>query len=88
MSAVQVMSETELKMLVWERGTGLTLACGSAACAAVVAAHQRGLTARSVTVHLPGGALTIDWQKGDEETQGDVLMSGAVAYVFEGVVSL
>jgi diaminopimelate epimerase len=87
-SAVQVMSETALKMLVWERGTGLTLACGSAACAAVVAAHQRGLTGRSVTVHLPGGALTIDWQKGDEETQSDVLMSGAVAYVFEGVVSL
>jgi diaminopimelate epimerase len=87
-SAVQVMSETELKMLVWERGTGLTLACGSAACAAVVAAAQRGLTGRSATVHLPGGALNIDWQKGDEETQGDVLMSGAVAYVFEGTIAI
>lgn len=87
-SAVQIISETELKMLVWERGTGLTLACGSAACAAVVAAAQRGLTGRSATVHLPGGELSIDWQKGDDETQGDVLMSGAVAYVFEGVVSL
>ena len=84
-SAVQVISENRLKMRVWERGVGLTMACGSAACAAVVAATLRGLTHRQVAVELPGGTLAIDWQGGDN---GHVLMSGAVARVFEGIIEL
>lgn len=84
-SAVQVLSENRLKMQVWERGVGLTMACGSGACAAVVAATLRGLTQRQVEVELPGGTLAIDWQDGEP---GNVLMSGAVARVFEGVIEL
>ena len=87
-SAVQVMSPEHLKMIVWERGAGLTLACGSGACAAVVAGARRGLNGRKATVELPGGTLSIDWQKGADETGGDVLMSGAVTYVFEGLIEI
>jgi len=84
-SAVQVISETTLKMQVWERGTGITMACGSAACAAVVAGVRRGLTARKASVELPGGTLDIEWLSGDS---GEVLMSGPVAYVFEGQIEI
>lgn len=84
-SAVQVMADNRLKMQVWERGVGLTMACGSGACAAVVAAALRGLTHRQVEVELPGGTLHIDWQPGEP---GDVLMSGSVARVFEGEISI
>lgn len=84
-SAVQVISETKLNMQVWERGAGMTLACGSGACAAVVAGVRRGVCARKATVELPGGTLMIDWQAGDA---GDVLMSGPVAYVFEGTITI
>lgn len=87
-SAVQVMSRNELRMAVWERGAGITLACGSAACAAVVAGVRREYCERKVTVHLPGGALRIEWQQGQGDQLGDVLMSGGVAYVFEGQIAL
>ncbi len=84
-SAVQVIDENTLKMQVWERGTGITMACGSAACAAVVAGARRGITARKASVELPGGTLAIEWQGGDT---GEVLMSGPVAYVFEGQIAI
>lgn len=84
-SAVQVLSPERMKMVVWERGAGLTMACGSAACAAVVAGVTRELTGRKVDVELPGGTLAIEWQQGEP---GDVLMSGPVAYVFEGEIEL
>lgn len=84
-SAVQVISPQKVKMVVWERGAGLTMACGSAACAAVVAGTLRELTARKLEVELPGGTLNVEWQQGEP---GDVLMSGPVAYVFEGEISL
>jgi diaminopimelate epimerase len=64
----------------WERGAGLTKACGSAACAAAVCAARKRLTGRKVTVTLPGGDLLIEWR----ETDDHVLMSGPVAYEFEG----
>lgn len=82
-SAVQVISPERMKMVVWERGTGLTMACGSAACAAVVAGATRELTGRKVEVELPGGTLNVEWTP-----SGDVLMSGPVAYVFEGEIAL
>jgi len=70
-----------LRMRVWERGTGVTLACGSGACATAVAAHRRGLTGRRVTLDLDGGTLVIDWR--DE----GVWMTGPVALVFAGRLS-
>lgn len=70
-----------LRMRVWERGTGITLACGSGACATAVAAHLRGLTGRSVTLEVDGGTLGVDWQA------DGVWLTGPVARVFDGVLS-
>jgi diaminopimelate epimerase len=70
-----------LRMRVWERGAGITLACGSGACATAVAAHLRGLTGRQVTLHLDGGVLEIDWR------DDGVWMTGPVARVFDGWLS-
>lgn len=74
-----VMAPDHLRMRVWERGAGVTLACGSGACATAVAAHLRGLTGRRVRIDLDGGTLDIDWR------EDGVWMSGPVAYVFDGV---
>ena len=82
-SAVEVIDTSTLKMVVWERGTGITLACGSAACAAVVAGSLRDLCYRKSTVQLPGGTLQIDWTH-----DGDVMMTGPVAYVFDGEIEI
>ena len=79
----QVTSRTTIRARVWERGTGMTAACGSAACAALVAAARRGLTERRGTVHLTGGDLQIEW-RGD----GHVLMTGPVATSFTGAFDL
>jgi len=68
-----------IRLRVWERGAGETRACGSAACAALVAAHRRGLTRRQATVALIGGDLDILWRD-----DGHVLMTGPAALVFEG----
>ncbi len=68
-----------LRLRVWERGTGITLACGSGACATTVAAHQRGLTGRRVVIEADGGTLEVDWR-----TDG-VWLTGPVAHVFDGV---
>jgi diaminopimelate epimerase len=87
-SAVQVTGDSSIKMVVWERGTGLTLACGSAACAAVVAGVRRGLISAKCEVELPGGSLQVEWKKTDKADGGDVLMSGAVAYVFTGEIEI
>jgi diaminopimelate epimerase len=65
---------------VWERGAGLTLACGSGACAALVNAHRRGFTQRQAELELDGGTLSIEWREAD----GHVLMTGPVATVFRG----
>lgn len=70
-----------LRMRVWERGAGITLACGSGACATAVAAHLRGLTGRRVVLDLDGGVLEIDWR------EDGVWMSGPVAHVFDGWLS-
>ena len=64
----------------WERGAGLTKACGSAACAAAVAAARLERTGRKVTVSLPGGDLAIEWRESDDH----VLMTGPVEYEHEG----
>ena len=69
----------QIRLRVWERGAGLTLACGSGACAALVNAHRRGLTHRRSVVAMDGGSLTITWR-----TDNHVLMEGPVATVFAG----
>ncbi|BAQ71371.1 diaminopimelate epimerase [Rhodovulum sulfidophilum] len=68
-----------VRMRVWERGTGLTLASGSSSCAVAVAAARRGLTGRSVTILLDGGELRVDWR------EDGVWMTGPTAHVFDGV---
>jgi diaminopimelate epimerase len=79
-SLAQVASREHLVVRTWERGAGLTKACGSAACAAAVAAARLGLVGRTVTVTLPGGELQIEWRAEDDH----VLMTGPVAYEYEG----
>lgn len=79
-SLAQVASRERLVIHTWERGAGLTKACGSAACAAAVAAARLGLVGRTVTVALPGGELQIEWRTADDH----VLMTGPVAFEYEG----
>lgn len=82
-SLAQIISDTEMNLKVWERGVGLTLACGSAACASVACSARTGRTARKVAVHLPGGTLTIEWNASDR-----ILMTGPIEYEAAGVVDL
>jgi len=83
----QVLAPDRIRLRVWERGAGLTLACGSGACAALVNAHRRGLTGRSATVLVDGGELQIAWRD-DGPTGNGVLMTGPVATAFAGEVDL
>ena len=75
----EVIDEQRLRVRVWERGAGLTLACGTGACASVVVAQRRGLVSGPVAVELPGGELRIEW-----DGVGSVLMTGPADYVFTG----
>lgn len=77
----QVIDQETLRLRVWERGAGLTRACGSGACATLVNAHRRGLTQRSAKVIVDGGVLDISWR-----ADGHVLMAGPVAAAFAGEV--
>jgi diaminopimelate epimerase len=79
-SLAQVVGPEHMALRVWERGAGLTKACGSAACAALVAAARKKLTGRKATMTLPGGDLLIEW-RGDDH----VLMTGPVEFEWEGV---
>jgi diaminopimelate epimerase len=81
-SLAQVTSRSGLKLRTWERGAGLTKACGTAACAAAVAAARKDLTGRQVTVELPGGNLFIDWTK-----DGHILMCGPAEIELDGTLS-
>jgi len=80
---VQVLTRKEIKMRVWERGSGETMACGTGASAAAVAARIKGLTDSAVTIHLLGGDLFIEWA-GDNH----VYMTGPAVKVFEGDIDL
>ena len=79
-----VLDRQTIRLRVWERGAGLTLACGSGACAALVNAHRRGLVGRAARLLLDGGTLAIHWREAD----GHVLMAGPAATSFRGTVRL
>lgn len=76
---IEVESPSRIVQRTWERGAGATLACGTGACASVVAAHLLGLASRTCRVHLPGGELNIEYAE-----DGRVYMTGPAEYVFEG----
>ena len=78
---VEVVDESHIKMRVWERGSGETLACGTGACAAVVACVLNGQCGRRVHVELSGGTLSVYWSEEDNH----VYMSGSAAFSFDGV---
>jgi diaminopimelate epimerase len=78
-SRAEILSRTHIRLDVWERGAGLTKACGSAACAALVAAVRNGLCDRRAIVSLPGGDLEIEWRESDDM----VVMTGPVEFEFE-----
>lgn len=77
---VEVLNPSELRMRVWERGSGETMACGTGACATAVAAILTGRAGREVTVHLPGGDLGVRWDR----RSGHVFMTGSATEVFSG----
>ena len=77
---IEIIDENNIKMRVWERGTGETLACGTGACASAVACNLNGLTKRNVNVELLGGKLEIEWNKENNH----IYMTGPAVTVFEG----
>ena len=81
---IQVIDKFNMKMRVWERGAGETLACGTGACAAAVAANLNGKTGRKVKIYLKGGTLEIEWR----ESNNHVYKTGAANSVFKGSIEL
>lgn len=77
---VEVISSNHVKMRVWERGAGETMACGTGACAVLVAGVLRGLLQTKATIDLPGGSLTIEWKQENQH----VYLTGEAAFVYEG----
>lgn len=80
---IEIVNSSEIKMRVWERGTGETMACGTGACAASVASNLKGFTGRKMTVHLTGGNLLIEWAKNNH-----VYMTGPAVKVFQGSIEI
>jgi diaminopimelate epimerase len=80
---VQVQGPAKLRVRVWERGAGITQACGTGACAALVGAHRRGLIGRAADVELDGGTLHVEWRDDNH-----VLMTGPTAVAFSGDIDL
>ncbi len=85
---MQIVSRTHIRLRVYERGAGETLACGTGACAAVVAGIRLGLLDNKVDVDARGGRLSIEWQGGDGERDSHVLMTGPAETVYEGEIEL
>ncbi len=81
-SIAHVTSKKSLNLRTWERGAGLTQACGSAACASTVAAYRRGLTKRHIDVNLPGGKLNIFYREDNH-----IIMTGPIKYEFSGFLN-
>lgn len=85
---MQILGRAQIRLRVWERGAGETLACGTGACAAVVAGIRDGLLDGSVEVITRGGRLTIRWGGGENGPEGHVSMTGPAAAVFEGEMEI
>lgn len=85
---VKVKSREEIDVAVWERGCGITLACGTGACASVVASILNGHCDNKVKVNLPGGTLLIEWAGNSQNPDFDVFMTGSAEYVYDGVIEL
>jgi diaminopimelate epimerase len=81
---VQAGKPDNLSLIVWERGAGITLACGTGACGALVAAVLNGVSERRATVHLPGGDLLVEWKESDNR----VYMTGPATQVYRGSIDL
>lgn len=81
-SVAQVLDRTHVKLKVWERGVGLTLACGTAACATVVASVRKRMTERKIIVSLPGGDLQLEWRESDNH----IYMTGPATLDYEGTL--
>jgi diaminopimelate epimerase len=81
---VQVIDDDTFRMRVWERGSGITLACGTGACATAVAAHLTGRASRQSNIQMDGGTLHIEWNA----TDNHILMTGPAAISFEGEIEL
>lgn len=79
---VKVLSRNEIDMCVYERGCGITLACGTGACASVVAALLNNLTENRVKVNLPGGAVFVEWQGNSADTNKNIFLIGSAKHVF------
>ncbi|HYS50875.1 MAG TPA: diaminopimelate epimerase [Burkholderiales bacterium] len=85
---MQVLARTRIRLRVWERGAGETLACGTGACAAVVTGIREGLLDESVEVDTRGGRLTIRWAGGENDPNSTVWMTGPAVTVFEGEIEI
>lgn len=83
---VKILTKNEINVDVWERGCGITLACGTGACASAVAAILNGYCDNTVKVNLPGGSLMIEWEGNSHNTDFDVFMTGSADYSFEGEI--
>ena len=79
---VRIISKSEVEMSVYERGCGITLACGTGACATVVSSVLNNLTENKVRVNLPGGAVTVEWQGSQTNKNEHVFMTGPATYSF------
>jgi diaminopimelate epimerase len=81
---VKILNRKEIRMRVWERGVGETLACGTGACAATIASVLNNKTEREVKVHLLGGELEVRW----DESNNHIFMTGTAEHVYEGEIEL
>ena len=79
---VKILSKQEIKMCVYERGCGITLACGTGACASVIAGVLNNLTEQNVKVNLPGGAVNVEWCGNRENPDRDIYLTGPAQYSF------
>ncbi|ARU16155.1 diaminopimelate epimerase [Croceicoccus marinus] len=83
-NVAQILSRDAIRLRVWERGAGLTRACGTGACSTAVGAMRRGLVDRKVTVSLPGGDLVIAWDEDTPERKGRITMTGPATIAYTG----
>lgn len=85
---IKVLSRSEINLDVWERGCGITLACGTGACASVVAGILNGILDNKVKVNLPGGQLTIEWKGSKNDVNHNVYMTGPATFSFVGEIDV